>query len=135
MPNVYSYKTCINCGNKERRNGKKYCGNKCQNDYQYKEKIRKWLAGEISGQRGKTATAYWIKRYMIETKGHQCECCKNTTWMEKPIPLDLDHIDGDFLNNKIGNLRLLCYNCHGQTSTFKGANKVGRPRSKYYRGI
>lgn len=39
------------------------------------------------------------------------------------VPLEVDHIDGDFRNNKIENLRLLCPNCHSLTSTFKNLNK------------
>ncbi len=136
MPGVYSFKTCINCGTVKRSNGKKYCGLSCQHQFQYKEKVRKWLAGEIDGQRGKTATCSWIKRYIIETRGRLCECCKLSMWMEKEIPLDLEHSDGNFLNNKIDNLKLLCLNCHGQTDTYKSKNrKKGRPRAKYYRGL
>jgi hypothetical protein len=30
----------------------------------------------------------------------------------------LDHIDGDKSNNEDSNLRLLCFNCHGLTTTF-----------------
>lgn len=135
MPGIYSFKTCSNCGTVKRTNGKKYCSIKCQQDFEYKERIKKWLAGEINGQRGKTATAQWIKRYILETRGHKCECCNNSIWMDKPIPLDLEHCDGNFLNNKIDNLKLLCLNCHGQTPTYKSKNKIGRPRAKYYRGM
>ena len=135
MPNVYSFKTCIECGTVKRSNGKKYCSQKCKNNFEYKERIAKWLSGEISGQRGKTATCTWIKKYILETRGHCCESCKNSEWMEKPIPLDLEHVDGNFLNNKIDNLRLLCPNCHSQTGTYKSKNRNGRPRAKYYRGL
>lgn len=43
--------------------------------------------------------------------------------MSEPVPLQVDHIDGDFLNNLITNLKILCANCHMQTETwgFKGA--------------
>lgn len=52
------------------------------------------------------------------------------------IPIELNHIDGNFENNNINNLELLCPNCHALTSNYKGANKKkGRPRSKYYRGL
>lgn len=136
MPNVYSFKTCINCGTTKRSNGKKYCSPQCQHDYQIKEKVKNWLDGKHSGIRGKTQTAPWIKKYLIKIRGHMCENCKNSMWMEKLIPIELEHIDGNFLNNKIDNLKLLCCNCHAQTLTYKGANKViGRPRAKYYRGL
>lgn len=37
--------------------------------------------------------------------------------------MDLEHIDGNYSNNDISNLCLLCPNCHSQTNTFKGRNK------------
>lgn len=52
-----------------------------------------------------------------------CSECKLTEWMGKPIPLALDHINGVNNDNRLENLRLLCHNCHGQTSTYCGKNK------------
>ena len=46
-------------------------------------------------------------------------------WNDKPLTLQLDHINGVRLDNRIGNLRILCPNCHAQTDTFAG--KLGRP--------
>ena len=43
------------------------------------------------------------------------------------IPLEVDHIDGDYTNNNENNLTLLCPNCHSLTPTYKGANS-GRGR-------
>ncbi len=50
---------------------------------------------------------------------HKCYNCHNRTWMGKPIPLELEHIDGDPANNSIDNLTLLCPNCHALTPTFR----------------
>jgi 5-methylcytosine-specific restriction endonuclease McrA len=58
----------------------------------------------------------------------RCSDCKLDTWMDQPIPLELDHIDGSHQNNTLDNLRLLCPNCHSLTPTFRGKNK--RPASK-----
>lgn len=135
MSNIYSYKTCKQCGITRRTNGNGFCNNTCYAAYQRKIKIDKWLKGEHDGRRGKTATAQWIKQYLIEQRGHRCECCKNEMWLDNPIMLELDHIDGDFLNNKIENLKLLCLNCHGMTPTYRAKNRLGRPRAKYYRGL
>jgi len=136
MPNKYSHKTCKECGITKRSNSRKgFCSTTCYANSQRKIKIEKWLNGEIDGRRGKTATLSWIKQYLLEQRGHQCECCKNKVWLEKPIMLELEHVDGDYLNNNINNLKLLCLNCHGMTPTYRSKNRVGRPRSKYYRGI
>ena len=49
-------------------------------------------------------------------------CGLEDSWNGKTISLQLDHIDGDPLNNKLENLRWLCPNCHSQTETFCGKN-------------
>lgn len=48
--------------------------------------------------------------------------------MQLPIPIELDHIDGNPENNKSDNLRLICPNCHAQTPTYKGRN-IGKVRN------
>ena len=55
-------------------------------------------------------------------KSHECECCGVTKWLDNPISLELDHIDGNRNNHKLSNLRILCPNCHSQTSTYRGKN-------------
>ena len=41
-----------------------------------------------------------------------CEQCGLSEWGGEELPLDLDHIDGDHLNNVLENLMILCPNCH-----------------------
>lgn len=53
----------------------------------------------------------------------KCSCCGIKDWLGKKIILEIDHIDGNYLNNKQENLRFLCPNCHSQTSTYKNKNK------------
>lgn len=69
-----------------------------------------------------------LKRRLIKSgiKKEQCEaenCIVNNTWNGKPIILQLDHIDGNHFNHKLNNLRILCPNCHTQTSTHSGKTK------------
>ena len=57
-------------------------------------------------------------------KTHKCEVCNNSTWNNQPIPIELDHINGDNSDNRIENLRIICPNCHAQTETYRGKNKL-----------
>jgi 5-methylcytosine-specific restriction endonuclease McrA len=59
---------------------------------------------------------------LIEEQGHKCEMCGNTTHLDQPIPLEIDHIDGNSKNNARENLRIICPNCHALTPTYKGRN-------------
>ena len=50
---------------------------------------------------------------------HKCYSCGLSEWMGKPIPIELEHIDGQHDNNELSNLTILCPNCHAQTDTYK----------------
>jgi len=54
---------------------------------------------------------------------HKCYVCGLVEWLGKPIPLELEHINGQSDDNRIDNLTLLCPNCHAQTLTYRGKNK------------
>jgi hypothetical protein len=55
-------------------------------------------------------------------KEPRCEMCRRTRWNGRPIPLELDHINGRRDDNTLANLRVLCPNCHAQTPTYRGRN-------------
>jgi len=57
-----------------------------------------------------------LKAKLFEEKCY--ECSKDPSWMGKKLTLQLDHINGVPNDNRIGNLRLLCPNCHSQTETY-----------------
>lgn len=55
---------------------------------------------------------------------YKCAFCNNSgVWNERPLVLDLDHINGNNKDHRLENLRFLCPNCHSQTPTYKGKNK------------
>lgn len=61
-----------------------------------------------------------IKEKLIEYK---CDFCKNNgNWNGKKLSLHIDHKNGINNDNRMGNLRFLCPNCHSQTSTYSGKN-------------
>lgn len=65
-----------------------------------------------------------IKRRLIKLIGYSCKVCGIVDWNNKPITLELEHIDGNSRNNAKENLTLLCPNCHSQTSTFRNKKRV-----------
>lgn len=48
----------------------------------------------------------------------RCSGCGLSDWHSRPLPLMLDHINGDPTDHRLENLRILCPNCHSQTPTW-----------------
>lgn len=128
-------KYCLNCKNPLDNKKKKYCSNKCQKEFEYRAYIEKWKNNQVSGMRGDYQLSMYIRRYIFEKYNNKCALCgwsrKNT--FTGQIPLEIEHIDGNFENNEENNLILLCPNCHALTATYKGANlNRGRKARKKY---
>ena len=63
-----------------------------------------------------------LKKHLVSERGTTCEVCENESWLSKPIPLEVHHLDGDRTNNSLENLQLLCPNCHSQTDNWRKPN-------------
>lgn len=111
----------------------KYCDNKCQIEYQYKKYITEWKLGIKSGIRGKDQVSSYIKRYLLQKFSNKCSKCGIDSWEGEPITLEIEHKDGNSLNQAEENLILLCPNCHSQTLTYKARNKGNGRHSRKQR--
>jgi hypothetical protein len=98
------------CGNVKRKQNK-YCP-QCIEKHVYNQ-----ATSLLEAKRDRSR-----KRILVDQRGWRCEVCGLSEWMDKRIPLEIDHIDGNSHNNVEQNLRLICPNCHAQTETYKGAN-------------
>ena len=66
-------------------------------------------------QNGQRLRARVLRSYMLFHKiPYQCGICEISSWMNKPLILDIDHINGDCEDNSLSNLNFLCPNCHRQ---------------------
>ena len=145
-------KKCPKCGNEHSKTGT-YCSRSCANSRIFTDsaKLKKSVAlkGKPSTQtphdREKAAqkTRETRLRKYLETPFDQlgmenrrrrvfeeqnwcCNKCKISEWQGFKITLELEHKDGDNLNNVRENLEGLCPNCHSITDTWRGRNKSKR---------
>ena len=67
--------------------------------------------------RVKTTT---LRRVMREAGvAERCACCGlPPVWRGERLTLVIDHLNGDWLDNRQANVHLLCPNCHAQTATW-----------------
>lgn len=80
------------------------------------------LSIEEVAQRGRSP--HNLKRRLLKAGLLRDECyiCGIKEWLGQRLVLHLDHVNGDGDDHDLGNLRMLCPNCHSQTETYCGRN-------------
>jgi len=97
-----------------------------------------WSKAVARGELRARARAWPIERILAEAKSrnnvktrlleagllqNRCSICGISEWLGRRLMCHLDHINGVNNDNRIENLRMICPNCHSQTSTYGGLNK------------
>ncbi|KKN98894.1 hypothetical protein LCGC14_0141350 [marine sediment metagenome] len=126
----YIKRPCDLCG--EITRNPKFCSTRCCCDY-----IKKLAKPNITIN-GCFLTSLAAKRYLLRIYGNTCSVCGLSEWNNKPMSICIDHIDGNYQNHSIANVRLICPNCDAQTDTYKGRNR-GNGRharmERYHKGL
>jgi hypothetical protein len=119
---------CALCGNTVRFGKSTFCSQSCHRRAEFERRCRLLESGGYCGVYNSNG---FIKKYLIYRYGEKCSRCG---WAERhpktgKVPVEVEHIDGDWRNSNVGNLTLLCPNCHSPTATYRGLNR-GRGRAK-----
>lgn len=106
---------CEVCGSELKPTSRKYCSPECLSKRNLSEHIDKFNNGVLRNRPT-------IRKVLTHIRGYECDVCRLSEWMGKPITLQVDHINGNASDDSPENLRLICPNCHSQTNTFGGRN-------------
>lgn len=81
----------------------------------------------VKGKKSRTKT-YQLRRCLIELGvPYQCKVCGQLpTWNGYPLVLQVDHISGDWSDDRPDNLRFLCPPCHTQQPTYGFRGKAAK---------
>lgn len=110
---------------------RKFCTRQCQTRFQQNQAKENYLKKLSLGEHVCKTT---IRRLVMEKHNNTCqECGQKDIWNNKPLSLQVHHIDGNSDNNNLDNLLLLCPNCHSQTDTWGRNNtRPDNSRKQYY---
>lgn len=87
---------------------------------------KKYKLEEILIENSTYTNLSYLKERLVKAKilKYECEICKIINWNNKALTLELDHKNGNNLDHRLENIRLLCPNCHSQTNNFRGKKET-----------
>ena len=98
---------------------------KTRNGGRYKHQIANRSDEEIFKYGARIKTMNLKKEYIhrvLQDDAH-CEICGIRNWNGRELIFQIHHLDGNHLNHTVGNLQLLCPNCHSQTDNFSNRKR------------
>lgn len=119
---------CAVCGKVVTLAKQRFCSLNCHraNEFERRRKIP-----ESGGYCGIYNCNGFVRKYLVHRFGERCSRCG---WevrhpLTGRVPVEVEHIDGNWRNNRPENITLLCPNCHALTATYRGLNR-GKGRAK-----
>lgn len=112
---------CGFCGGENKKRNKFFCSGKCA-------VLDRSARIDIDIESGKVVEKRRLRKFLLR-KAPFCRCCGLSEWLGKPLALQIHHIDFNSENNVLGNVELLCPNCHSQTENYTGKGSRGTKRN------
>ena len=122
---------CLHCGKVVKTSSSTFCNRECCNEFnrwKVSNAVELWVTGGPSPFISQTL----VSRTVRQLRGTPCEVCGWNCANPKSglVPTQVDHTDGNALNNLYANLQVLCPNCHALTATYGYLNKGSGVRPK-----
>lgn len=141
-PGMYCGRSCANARVfseeaklKKARSAKKFFENMTaeqRDQYQQRIQTRKPGTGRPLAQilvEDFDSLSYELKRRRVFVEQRfACGCCGLDKWLDVPLTLELEHIDGKHDNNERDNLIGLCPNCHSLSFSWRGRKNKLDPK-------